>query len=436
MVTRSGHGEIVQEFNIALATIGSLTLILSLVAGLMRSEVYFLSEPIVAVILGIVIGPLGLNLLDLANWGDPFTILEQFARLTVGLAVMGAALRIPQRYFRKHARSMTAVLVPGMIGMWLVSGALVYALLGVPLWIALLIGAIVTPTDPVLAGTIVTGTTAAQDIPISIRNLLSGESGANDGLAYPLVFLPILVLEHPPGRALTDWVLGTLLWEVGAAIAIGAAIGAIAGWIERESREYAFLEETSLLSVTVALTFAVLGGVKLLGSDGILAAFVAGLLFNQFADAADEADEQKVQETVLRLFTFPIFVFFGMELPLGEWLTLGWAGVALAAGVLLLRRLPMIVVFSRVVPSIDDRDAVFAGWFGPIGIAALFYAMVAHRILGSEIIWGAASLVIASSVLIHGITATPFTKYYGQLVDSDQTQSEEADSSSAVFTEG
>ncbi|WP_049922611.1 cation:proton antiporter domain-containing protein [Halopiger djelfimassiliensis] len=426
-----------QELNIALVTIGGLTLVLSLVAGLIRSKVYFLSEPLAALILGIVIGPLGLGLIRLSDWADPFTILEQFARLTVGLAVMGAALRLPQRYFRKHTRSMAVVLVPGMIGMWLVSGGLVYLILDVPLWIALLIGAIVTPTDPVLAGTIVTGHTAAQYIPAPIRNLLTGESGANDGLAYPLVFFPLLVLQYPPQRVLSEWLLSALLWEVGAAVFVGAVVGAAAGWIERESRNHDFLEETSLLSVTVALTFAVLGGVKLLGSDGILAAFAAGLLFNQFADATDEADEQKVQETVLRLFTFPIFVFFGLELPVDQWVSLGWAGIVLAAGILLLRRIPMMVVFRQVVPSVQsDRDALFAGWFGPIGIAALFYATVAHRILGAEIIWSTASLVIASSVLVHGITATPVTKLYGNVIDRVQPESSDGTDQSSVFTEG
>lgn len=427
-----------QQLNIALAAIGGLTLVLSLIAGFTRSKVYFLSEPMAAVALGIALGPLGLDLIRLSTWGDPFTIVEQFSRLTVGLAVVAAALRLPQQYFRDHFRSMAAVLLPGMIGMWLVSGALVYALLDVPLLIALLIGAIITPTDPVLAGTLVVGNAAEQHIPTAIRNLLTGESGANDGLAYLFVFLPILLLEYAPEKAITDWVFETLLWEVGAAVVIGAAIGAIAGWIERTSHEHAFLEETPLLSVTVAFTFAVLGGVKLLGSDGILAAFAGGLLFNQFANASDKADEQKVQETVLRLFTFPIFVIFGMLLPVDRWFALGWDGVILAAGVLLLRRLPIMLVFRTLVPSTDDvRDVLFAGWFGPIGIAALFYAMVAYRIVGHESIWGIVSLVIASSVLIHGITATPFTKIYGRRVIPDRTQSGEADrsSSASAFTE-
>lgn len=194
------------------------------------------------------------------------------------------------------------------------------------------------------------------------------------------VFLPILLLEYAPERATGDWITETLPWEVGAAVLIGAVIGTVAGRIERESREYEFLEETSLLSVTVALSVAFLGGVELLGSDGILAAFVAGSLFNRFANSSDEAAERKMQGTVLRLFTVPIFVSFGIVLPVDQWLALGCSGVVLAAGVLLLRRLPMMIVLRSFVPSIDDdRDAVFAGWFGSIGIAVLSDTTVAHR---------------------------------------------------------
>jgi NhaP-type Na+/H+ or K+/H+ antiporter len=426
-----------QELNIVLVAIGGLTLLLSLTAGLLETRSYFPSEPMAATALGIVLGPVGLDLLHLSSWGDPFLILEQLARLSMGLAVMAAALRLPQRYIRANTRGMVAVLVPGLVAMWLVSGGLVYALLDVPLWIALLAGAILTPTDPVLAGTIVTGDAAEQNIPEPIRNLLTAESGANDGLAYALVFLPILVLEHPPGRALADWLLETLLWEVGAAVLIGAAVGAATGWVERESSEHAVLEESSLLTITVAFSFAVLGGVKLLGSDGVLAVFVAGLLFTRFAEARDRADEQRVQEAILRLFTFPVFVVFGLALPWERWLALGWTGVALAVGVLLLRRVPMVIVFDRYVDPVEERGALFAGWFGPIGIAALFYVTVAHRLLGNETVWAATALVVASSILVHGVSATPLTKLFGRVSGTGRAQSRADGSDSAsAFTDG
>ncbi|WP_114578563.1 cation:proton antiporter [Saliphagus sp. LR7] len=411
----------VAEFNVALFAIGGLIVSLSLVAGLVHEKVYVLSEPMAAVGLGVVIGPLGLGVFELSTFGDPFPIVEQFARLTVGLAVMGAALRLPPGYIREHVPAMAAILLPGMVAMWLVSSALASLFLAVSLPVAALIGAIVTPTDPVLAGTIVTGGTAERFIPEPIRDVLTAESGANDGLAYPLVFAPILFVEHAPGRALREWLVGTVLWEVGSAVVIGAAVGAAAGWIERESRKRAFLERASVLTVTVALTFAVLGGAKLVGSEGILAAFVAGLLFNRFVDAGDRADEQQVQETVLRLFTFPVFVLFGTVLPVEAWVALGPAGVGLVAGVLCCRRLPMVVVFRRFVPSIEGRGAdLFAAWFGPVGIAALYYATVAHRTVGDGTVWPAATLVIAGSVLVHGLTATPLTRIYGRSLGRDR----------------
>lgn len=94
-----------------------------------------------------------------------------------------------------------------MLAMWVVSSGLVYWLMDVDFWVAVLIGAVVTPTDPVLASTIVTGTFAEEHLPGHVRHLLSAESGINDGLAYPFVFLPLLLLTRPPGEAVFRWLV-------------------------------------------------------------------------------------------------------------------------------------------------------------------------------------------------------------------------------------
>ena len=123
------------------------------------------------------------------------TILEQVARLTITFSVLGAALRIPRTYFSDQIKAMGTLLGPGQVIMASVSGLLACFLLGVPFWVAMLVGAILTPTDPVLASTIVTGERAKDNIPGRIRHMLSAESGANDGGAYPLVFLSIFMIE-------------------------------------------------------------------------------------------------------------------------------------------------------------------------------------------------------------------------------------------------
>lgn len=409
------------ELNLALLLIGGLTLLLGLVAGLMRSRIYFLSEPLAALLLGILVGPHGFGLLDLARWGDPKSILEQVARLTVAIAVMSSALRLPSTYFRRHIGTMTVLLSLGMLLMWLVSGLLAYALLGLPFWVAMLLGAVVTPTDPVLAATIATGKEAEKNIPARLRNVLTAEAGANDGGAYPFVFLAILMLAYPPEHALSEWLTRTLLWEVLAAVVIGFLIGYLAGRVEQWSSSRDYLEESSLLTFTVALSAAVLGGAKLMDTDGILAVFAAGIGFNLTAERQDEHQDQKVQESVNRLFTLPVFVFFGMVLPWEEWGELGWAGLALVVGVLLLRRLPMMIALSPILQPLKSRaDVVFTGWFGPIGVAALFYALVAERETGHAEVWVAASLIIFASVVAYGVTATPFTKIYGNRAERQE----------------
>lgn len=411
-----------RELNLALALLAGLTLAVSLAAGLLQNREYLPSEAIVAGVFGVVIGPAGLDVLGLPSWIRPLSFLEQIARMTVALAVTSIALRLPAGYFRRRAVSLGTLLGPGMVLMWLASGLITYWLLPVPFWVAMLIGAVVTPTDPVLASSIVVGGTAEQYIPERIRSLISGEAGVNDGGAYPFVFLAILVLQHPVEPALLEWVTQTVLWGVGGAVALGFVIGGVVGRAERWLSVKQNLEETSKFTITVALTFAVVGFVKLLGTDGILAVFVAGVAYNWQADPRDEEEEQQVEEVFNRLFTLPVFVFFGMAIPWAEWAALGWRGPALVAGILLFRRLPMVLSLRRAIRPLDrTADALFVGWFGPIGIAAVFYATLAVRETGIDIVWTVCSLIVAGSILAHGATATLLTVRYGRLRDDTRS---------------
>ena|SRR5688572_29367250 len=107
--------------------------------------------------------------------------------------------------------------------MWIVSGLLVYLILGLPFWVAVLIGAIITPTDPVVASSIVAGGVAERNLPSSLRCAISAESGFNDGLALPFVVLPVLVLTEPPGEVLGHWLTHTVLLEI-VGVAVVAAV--------------------------------------------------------------------------------------------------------------------------------------------------------------------------------------------------------------------
>ena len=115
-----------------------------------------------------------------------------------------------------------------------------------------------------------------------------------------------------------------------------------------------------------------------------------------------------------RCFDLPIMFLLGAAAPWHDWSALGWHGVAYAASILLLRRLPAWLVLGGLMSwtrSLSYR--LFAGWFGPIGAAALFYACDAQDRTGISALWPVVSLAVAASVLAHGITATHFSLLLG-----------------------
>ncbi|HWG85731.1 MAG TPA: cation:proton antiporter [Deinococcales bacterium] len=400
------------DLNTVLVVIGSLVLLLGLFSAFIKNRAV-LSVPMIALLAGVLLGPSALDVLDPAEWGAQETILEEAARLTLAIGLMAVALRLPSGYLTSHWRPLAVMIALVMPLMWLTSGALAYLLLDIPLLLALLVGAIVTPTDPVVASSIVTGEAAKKTIPDEDRHLLSAESGLNDGLAYLLVLLPILLITEPPGEAWQHWLTTTLLREVMGGAIFGAAVGYLTGRLLEWSEKAGLIEQPSFLSTTIALAVLVLGGAKLLGMNGVLGVFIAGMAFDRAVNASERAEEHKVQEAVNQFFSIPIFALFGLMAPIPEWLALGWPGLVLAAAVVALRRLPYVIAARRLLPQLPrGRDVLFLGWFGPIGVSAMFYAMLALRRTDEPVVWVAGSLAVFVSIIVHGASATPFVKWY------------------------
>lgn len=407
------------DLYVMIAVIGALVLVL----GLLSSPIHnrsLLSDPLVALLVGVVLGPAGFRVLDPSTWGSLDLIVEEAARLTLAIGLMAIALRLPRTYVVHNRRALGVLVGLVMPLMWLSSSLLVYLLLPLPLPVALLVGAIVTPTDPVVASSLLTSQSAKEYLPARTRHALSAESGANDGLAVLLVMLPILLITRSPDQAVAHWLTHTLLWDVFGAILVGTIVGYGAGWLLQRAEEHELLEEAGFLSYTVALALATVGVVRLIGMDEILAVFVAGVAFDHVVGGRERAQEASIQETVNRFFSIPIFTLLGLVLPIGAWLQLGWSAVVLAGAILLLRRLPAMLALHRwIAPIRALPDALFTGWFGPIGISALLYAMVALKHTGDEAVWTVSSLVICASIVAHGVTATPLIRRYGMHLGKD-----------------
>ncbi|MEK8110416.1 cation:proton antiporter [Micromonospora sp. M12] len=224
-----------------------------------------------------------------------------------------------------------------------------------------------TPTDPVLASSVVSGGPAERQLPARLRQVISGESGANDGLAFIFVVLALsTATSGSVGGHLREavWGAGGRGHRRGDRLRRGRAV------IASQARED--VDPGSLLIFTVVLGVAALGVARLARTDAILAVFVAGLAYNAVIGGRSRASEQKLDDALTRYLVLPLFFLLGIEVPWRAWRELGWPLVAFVVAVLVLRRLPVVLALKPAL-GLPWRGVVFLGWFGPVGVSALFY---------------------------------------------------------------
>ncbi|WP_222195021.1 cation:proton antiporter domain-containing protein [Modestobacter italicus] len=393
------------QLHLAYALVGSLAVALAALSSRIRDLP--LSEPLLALLLGVLVGPQLLGLIEVSEATRP-TLLSEMGRVLLAISLIGVALRYPVRRLRPILTPTTLLVTVGMVGMAALSAGLAWLLLGVPMALAALLGACIAPTDPVLASSVVTGKPAEEHLPARTRQLLSAESGTNDGLALPLVLLGIaLVVGESMGHAALDGV-----YQVVVGTAIGAAAGFVAGRAVTFALRRSDVSEGASLIFTLVLAIAVLGLARVANTDGVLAVFVAGLAYNAVVANDEVGPQNTIDEGVNRYVVLPLFLLLGIELPWSEWVDLGWGAVVFPVAVLLLRRLPVVLALIRPL-GLRLRDAVFLGWFGPIGVSAVFYlTFSAEEGVADPRLWAAGSLVVAASTLAHGVSSAPGRRLY------------------------
>lgn len=388
---------------------GALLLFATFSSVLQRAS---LPGPLLCLVLGFLVGPHVLDLLRIEDFGVPVgTLLEQAARITLAVGLAGVALRLPHGYWRANLRWIAVIIGLGMPLMLLVATVVGWSGLGASFLVALLLGAIVTPTDPVVTTPIVTGSLAEEKVPERVRHNLSGESGINDGLGYLFVMLPVLLMTTPD-QAWQELLTTVLLREVIGAAVLGALAGLVLGRLFVLVRRHELMEESSYLAFVVPLALVLLGGGKLLGTDALLAVFVGTAVFGQVIPQRDEAEEDKVHDAVARLLLLPVFLLIGLALPVGEWTALGWAPLGVLIAAVLLRRLVSVWALWPLLRTVHDRsETAFVSWFAPVGVSALFYATLAERHTGDHRIFVLATLAITISVVVHGLTSAPLSAW-------------------------
>ena len=282
-----------------------------------------------------------------------------------------------------------------------------------------MLGAILAPTDPVLAGDVGVGPPGDED-EREPNFALTAEAGLNDGLAFPFVFLGAFVAAgEASNRTWTDWIFDWLAADVLYAVLAGVALGAAGGYAIAAGivhlRERRLVIDALDGWVAIGAVLRVYGATEIAGAYGFLAAFTAGLAFRSYEhgheinrrvhDGAEVVE--KFCELALILLLGSLVTLSG----LGEDGAAGW----LLVGVLLLVIRPLATAIAFLGSSTAARERVFIGWFGVRGIGSLYYVAVVlgMGILSADearsIFWTVAACVVAS-VLVHGVTAAPLSR--------------------------
>jgi NhaP-type Na+/H+ or K+/H+ antiporter len=266
-----------------------------------------------------------------------------------------------------------------------------------------LLGALLSPTDPVLSSSVVTN----PRVPRLVRHSLNLESGMNDGLALPAV----LAFSAALAAGQDDFVwYEFVLQDVTLGFAFGLGMGFLSSVLMPRGGEHIPAHHKSLYSVGVA--FATYGvTVAEPHGNGFIAVFVCAItlgirrpdLVRQFEERADD---------IVEIAKLGIFVVFGALLTFGGLFDDGWAAVAIAAFTLLLAR-TIAIWIALGGTRIDIATKGFMAWFGPKGVATMTFSILvlAQPIAEGERIFNLAALVVFCSIIVHGLTDTPGSEW-------------------------
>jgi NhaP-type Na+/H+ or K+/H+ antiporter len=392
---------------IELAVLALFIFCYSLVAG--RVERAAASGPIVFVITGLLMGPLVLGWFDgsVSNTG-----LRVLADLTLALILFmdaaNANLAILKRQFRIPSRMLLFGL-PGVIFLGTLTAALLFDTLS--LFEAAILGTMLAATDAALGKAVVTN----KAVPTQIREGLNIESGLNDGLCVPILFVFItLALGSSTEGGSTLLALKLVAGELGIGLVVGLGLTAIGTWAFRWCQDKGWVTEIWKQVTVVALAIACFSVAQSLHGSGYIAAFTGGLLFGFKAKDATHGLVLAAEGTGETLALLTWFVFgaavIGQSVEYFTWEMLVYALLSLTV----IRILPIYLSLSGTGESAASK--LFLGWFGPRGLASIVFAIIVINkdVPGGKFIAMVVVLTVFLSLVAHGISANPLAKLLGQ----------------------
>ncbi|KAG5518606.1 hypothetical protein PMAC_003003 [Pneumocystis sp. 'macacae'] len=420
--------------HIAYAILGCFTSLFMLVSLFIKQKLYIGEASIVSVvatIVGIVFGPYSINIFDPGSWGN-------LSRIVLIVQVFAVGVELPKGYVLKHWRSLVMLLFPVMTLGWIITSTIMYLSIPHLFFVeALILGACVTATDPVLASSIVGKGEFSKRIPEHIRNVLSCESGCNDGFSLPFLFIGLQLLIDSFGiKTISNFFLVKIFYEVVFGCILGSFIGILGRKAVRFAEKHNLIDRESFLVFYFVLSLFCAGIGTLIGIDDLLVSFSAGAAFSWDGWFSKKTEESHVSNVIDLLLNLAFFVYWGAIIPWKQYNTpeLGITPLRLfivATCVLLFRRIPAILLLKPFIPDVHTwREAFFCGHFGPMGVGAIFVSILARAELETRtnepleklptdpvipyyklirIIWPVTSFLVLSSIIVHGSSVAIFT---------------------------
>lgn len=374
-----------------------------------RLEKVWLSEPIVAVVIGLVLGLFVIGPVDLT---EPAFLT--FLELTLALVLFSDASRVSLGRLRGQFSWPARMLGIGLpLAMALGTAAAAW-LLGLPLGFALLLGVVLAPTDAALAAPVLEN----RSVPARIRQTLNVESGLNDGLAVPALIIAIGLLEAEGGMVDAGEAVLIVIRELGLGVAGGLAIGLLGTWVISRGVSRQWMDPLHQKIAAMSLALAGFAAVQLLGGSGFVAVFVAGVFMSHRFEMRPEY-LYDFAETEGHIMVTLAFLFVGAG-PVAALLDTGvsWEPVVLALVSLVLVR-PIPIAVSLIGEKLMPETIGFLGWFGPRGLATIVFYLIAIEELPAvpDVVTQAVTVTMLLSIVLHGVTAVPAAKWMARTME-------------------
>ena len=408
-------------YTLDLLVIGLLLLAVTLGSGWIQRVP--LSYALIYLVVGVILSPYGVNLVQLR----PDTqFLERLTEFVVLVSLFGCGLKM-NRPLKAWAWNSTVRLIGFLMPISIFAiAAIGHWILKLEWGVAILLGAILAPTDPVLASEVQLYDPQDRD---ELRFGLTSEGGLNDALAFPFVYFGLRWLKDDNWQDwFGQWVAVDLVWAIAAGILMGLAVGRSVGWMEQRLQKRRQVNESMEDFVALSTILLSYSLTEIVHGYGFLAVFVSGIVMQyKCLDSEQSASRLRFIGRLEKLLEVGTILLLGALLRFEP--ILRFAAPALLVTVLLLFVIrPVGAWVSTIGSPIHPATRWLFGWFGIRGVGSLYYLTYAlsEGLRGEqgELIAWITFITVAISVTLHGISSTPLMKWYEHHIEGNNTVEE------------